>query len=76
MSETKNQFISELFEEQAIPLIKYLTAKFKNVDEAREVAQEAWLRLYSLDHPEKLENARAFLFQTASNDRTHQPRPG
>ena len=31
------------------------------------MAQEAWLRIYRLDHPEELENAKAFLFQTASN---------
>ena len=67
MSQTKTDFIAELFEQQAAPLVKYLTARFKNVEEAREVAQEAWLRIYRLDHPEELENAKAFLFQTASN---------
>ncbi len=67
MSQTKSDFIAELFEQQAAPLVKYLTARFKNVEEAREVAQEAWLRIYRLDHPEELENAKAFLFQTASN---------
>lgn len=63
----KDQFIAELFETQALPLVKYLTSRFKNPDEAREVAQEAWLRLYRLDHPEELANARAFLYQTANN---------
>ena len=67
MGQAKSEFIAELFEQQATPLIKYLTARFKNVDEAKEVAQEAWLRLFRLDHPEELENAKAFLFQTASN---------
>ncbi len=67
MSQTKSDFIAELFEQQSAPLVKYLTARFKNVEEAREVAQEAWLRIYRLDHPEELENAKAFLFQTASN---------
>ncbi len=67
MSQVKSEFIADLFEEQATPLLKYLTARFKNVDEAKEVAQEAWLRVFRLDHPEELENAKAFLFQTASN---------
>lgn len=67
MSGVKTTFVESLFHQQALPLVKYLTARFKNVDEAREVAQEAWLRIYRLDHPEELENAKAFLFQTASN---------
>ena len=81
---TKSKFIAELFASQSTPLIKYLTARFRNVEEAQEVAQEAWLRLYRLDEPESLENAKAFLFQTASNlsidrlrrqtlERKHQP---
>ena len=67
MQHNKAQFIAELFEQQSTPLVKYLTARFKNPDEAKEVAQEAWLRMYKLDHPEALDNPKAFLFQTASN---------
>lgn len=67
MAQAKNQFIADLFEQQGTPLVKYLTARFKNVDEAKEIAQEAWLRVFRLEHPEELENAKAFLFQTASN---------
>lgn len=67
MGQVKSEFIAELFEQQATPLVKYLTARFQNADEAKEVAQEAWLRMFRLDHPEELENAKAFLFQTASN---------
>ncbi|MGK0222693.1 MAG: RNA polymerase sigma factor (sigma-70 family) [Limisphaerales bacterium] len=67
MSERKQQFISSLFKEQASSLVKYLSARFRDGAEAEEVAQEAWLRLYGLDSPESLTNAKAFLFQTASN---------
>ena len=67
MEDAKSQFVADLFEEQAAPLLKYLVARFKSVEEAKEVAQEAWLRIYRLDHPEQLDNAKAFLFQTASN---------
>ncbi len=67
MSGVKSDFIEHLFEQQATPLVKYLTARFKNVDQAKEVAQDAWLRIFRLEHPEELENAKAFLFQTASN---------
>jgi len=47
--------------------VKFLTARFKDREDAADVAQEAWLRLHRLEHPEALENPRAFLFQTASN---------
>ena len=63
----KDAFIAELFETQGLPLVKYLTARFKNPDEAREVAQEAWLRLYRMDNPHALANPKAFLYQTANN---------
>jgi len=67
MTQAKSEFIAHLFEQQATPLLKYLTARFQNADEAKEVAQEAWLRMFRLEHPEELENAKAFLYQTASN---------
>ena len=48
-------------------MLKFLTARFKDREDAADVAQEAWLRLHRLEHPEALENPKAFLFQTASN---------
>lgn len=63
----KNQFVLTLFREQQIPLLKYLTARFRDREDAAEIAQEAWLRIHRLEHPESLDNPKAFLFQTASN---------
>lgn len=63
----KHLFVSNLYSQQAMPLVKYLTARFRNAEEAKEIAQEAWLKFYRLPAPEELENAKAFLFQTASN---------
>ncbi|MGI9325498.1 MAG: sigma-70 family RNA polymerase sigma factor [Pseudomonadales bacterium] len=63
----KYVFVSNLYSQQATPLVKYLTARFRNAEEAKEIAQEAWLRFFRLPAPEELENAKAFLFQTASN---------
>lgn len=60
-------FVMELFQEQSAPLLKYLTARFRDREDAAEIAQEAWLRMYRLDRPEDLTNPRAFLFQMASN---------
>ncbi len=66
-SDTKREFIADLFEQQSAALVKYLTARFKSAEEAKEIAQEAWLRIFRLEHPEELDNAKAFLFQTATN---------
>jgi|TARA_B100000315_G_scaffold248629_1_gene278718 RNA polymerase sigma-70 factor (ECF subfamily) len=65
--DSKSGFVVNLFEEQSVPLLKYLTTRFSNHDEAQEIAQEAWLRIFRLKSPQQLTNPRAFLFQTASN---------
>jgi len=61
------EFVQELFQAQSASLLKYLTSRFRDREDAAEIAQEAWLRMYRLEHPEHLENPRAFLFQMASN---------
>ena len=66
MSWNKSKYVEDLYDVHALPLLKYLKARFSS-EEASEVAQEAWLRMYRLDNPESLRNPRAFLFQTASN---------
>ena len=63
----KDQFLSELVAQYAGPLEKYLARKLDSPDDAAELAQEAFLRLHRLEQPENLDNARAFLFQVATN---------
>lgn len=48
-------------------LVRYLTNKFGDPDEARDIAQDAWLRIARLQEPATLANPRAFLFQVATN---------
>lgn len=67
VARTNSQFLVELFLEQSVPLMRYLTARFRDPDDAAEIAQEAWLRIHRLDDPGLLTNPKAFLFQTASN---------
>ncbi|MCZ6829008.1 MAG: RNA polymerase sigma factor [Gammaproteobacteria bacterium] len=67
MSEEKAQFLQQLVENYGSSLERFLARKLDNPADAAEVAQEAFLRIYRLKHPEKLDNARAFLFQVASN---------
>ena len=64
---TKREFIDQLVSDYGASLERFLQRKLESPADAAEVAQEAYLRLYRLDHPEQLDNARAFLFQVASN---------
>jgi RNA polymerase sigma factor (sigma-70 family) len=61
------QFVTRLFQEQSEPLLKYLVTRFRDREDAAEIAQETWLKMYGLEHPEHLSNPRAYLFQMASN---------
>ena len=63
----EHSFVASMYASQSTSLVKHLSRRLKSVDEAFEVAQEAWLRLMNHDAPEGLDNARAFLFQTANN---------
>lgn len=63
----KNRFLEDLVQEHGLYLEKYLARKLDSPEDAAEVAQEAFLRLHRLEAPEKLDNARAFLFQVATN---------
>lgn len=67
MASRKDQFIASLVTEHSIALEKYLSRKLDSPDDAAELAQEAFIRLHRLEQPENLDNARAFLFQVATN---------
>lgn len=64
---TKQTFLKQLFDEYGAPLVRFLTNRVHDEEEASDLAQEAFLRIYNLEHPQKLTNARAFLFRTAAN---------
>lgn len=66
-TEDKNQFLADLVGEHRIALEKYLARKLDSPEDAAEVAQEAFMRLHRLEAPQELDNARAFLFQVATN---------
>ena len=66
-TEDKNQFLAALVSEHRTALEKYLARKLDSPEDAAEVAQEAFLRLHRMESPQQLDNARAFLFQVATN---------
>jgi RNA polymerase sigma-70 factor (ECF subfamily) len=59
--------VERLFREHNDALIRFLLARLRSQQAAREVAQEAYVRLLSLDQPGAVSYLRAFLFKTAAN---------
>lgn len=58
---------ASLIDELGTPLVRYLTKKLKNNEDANDLAQEAFLRMHRFQQSSQLDNARAFLFRTANN---------
>jgi RNA polymerase sigma factor (sigma-70 family) len=61
------KLIATLFQEHNQSLVRFLSARLRSEQEAKEVAQEAYVRLLSLDQPGTVSFLRAFLYKTAAN---------
>jgi len=59
--------IDRLFREHNDALLRFIAAKLGSTQEAKEVAQEAYVRLLGLTHREAVSYLRAFLYKTAAN---------
>jgi len=59
--------IERLFREHNAALLRFIAARIGSEHEAREIAQEAYVHLLQLNHPETVSYLRAYLFKTASN---------
>jgi RNA polymerase sigma factor (sigma-70 family) len=68
------ELIEQLFREHNEALIRFLMPRLRSYQDAREVAQEAYVRLLSLDEPGAISYLRAFLFKTAANLATDRQR--
>jgi RNA polymerase sigma-70 factor (ECF subfamily) len=65
--ESRATVVERLFREHNEALIRFLRSRVGSHNEALEVAQEAYVRLLSLDQPGAVSYLRAFLFKTAAN---------
>jgi RNA polymerase sigma factor (sigma-70 family) len=65
--EPRAAVVERLFREHNEALIRFLRGRVGSRNEALEVAQEAYVRLLSLDQPGAVSYLRAFLFKTAAN---------
>jgi RNA polymerase sigma factor (sigma-70 family) len=59
--------IEQLYREHNAALLRFVTAKLGSQQEAREVAQEAYVRLLRLDRAGAVSYLEALLFKTAAN---------
>jgi RNA polymerase sigma factor (sigma-70 family) len=65
--EDHSRVIAELFRAHNAALVSFLAARLHNAQEARDVAQEAYVRLLQLDAPGALSFLRGYLFKIAEN---------
>lgn len=66
--------VARLFSEHNSALVRFLGLRLKSDQEAREVAQEAYVRVLQLDQPGAVSFLRAYLFKTAANIATDRLR--
>lgn len=59
--------IARLFEEHNQNLLRFVTARLHSPQEAKEIAQEAYVRLLNLDESNSVSYMRAYLFRIAAN---------
>jgi RNA polymerase sigma factor (sigma-70 family) len=64
----RSERLARLFREQHRPLVAYLTSRLRSAQEAREVAQEAFVRLLQLPQAGSAARlVRGYLFRTAKH---------
>jgi RNA polymerase sigma-70 factor (ECF subfamily) len=67
-AQTLEEKVTEAFELLRTPLYQYLMAVFGNPEEAEDLTQEAFVRLYtSLQDGQKIRNLRFWIFRVAHN---------
>jgi len=59
--------IADLFRDHNRALVAFLQCRLNSLSDAQEVAQEAYVRLVTMDRPEQVDSLRAYLFRVASN---------
>jgi RNA polymerase sigma factor (sigma-70 family) len=59
--------IAALFRDHNRALVAFLQCRLNSLSDAQEVAQEAYIRMFTLENPEQVDSLRAYLFRIASN---------
>ena len=66
-TQDRASLLARLFREHNRELVGFLCTRLRSEQDAREVAQEAYVRLLRLDQPGAVSFLRAYLFKTAAN---------
>jgi len=64
---TIRQLAVKLFEARGSDLLRFLRQRLGSEADARDIAQETYLRFIRLGNPEQIENCEAYLFRIATN---------
>lgn len=59
--------VEALIKDHGDALLRFLARRMRSMEDAEDIAQTTFEKLYSLDDPDKLDNPKAFLFQVAAN---------
>ena len=59
--------IEKLFRDHNRALIAFLQCRLNSLSDAQEVAQEAYLRMLTMDNREEVDSLRGYLFKVAGN---------
>jgi len=68
--------IEQIFREHNDSLLRFLRARLHSSDEAKEVAQEAYVQMLGLDNPSAVNFMQGYLFRTAANIATNRMKLG
>jgi RNA polymerase sigma-70 factor (ECF subfamily) len=66
-TDQRSKLFNNLFREHNRSLMRFLVTRLRSVQEARDVAQEAYVRLLQLHEPGAVSLLRSYLFRTAAN---------
>lgn len=61
------QFFEKLFAEQHDGLVRFLCRRLNSLEDARDIAQNAFVRMQKMENLRELDNVKAYLYQVASN---------
>src|SRR6267142_2354599 len=73
-SQERSALVNRLFREHNRSLMNFLVKRLRSAQEARDVAQEAYVRLLQLDRIGTVSYLRSYLFRTALNIATDRLR--
>ncbi len=59
--------VEQLCREHHRALVAFLQCRLRSLSDAQEVAQEAYVRMLTMERPEQVDDLRAYLFRTAMN---------